>query len=63
MATHDWLSMGGYAAYVWPAYGVTLVVIGTLTAMSMLDHRAKKQKLKKMQPSHQKDDGLSKGIR
>lgn len=24
---HEFLSMGGYAAYVWPAYGVAAVVM------------------------------------
>lgn len=24
---HEFLTMGGYAAYVWPAYGVVLVVM------------------------------------
>ncbi|HEU5397822.1 MAG TPA: heme exporter protein CcmD [Gammaproteobacteria bacterium] len=24
---HEFLTMGGYAAYVWPAYGVTAVVM------------------------------------
>ena len=23
----DFLNMGGYAAYVWPSYGLTLIVI------------------------------------
>jgi heme exporter protein D len=23
----DFLNMGGYAAYVWPSYGLTLVII------------------------------------
>jgi heme exporter protein CcmD len=22
-----WLCMGGYAAYVWPSYGITLLVV------------------------------------
>ena len=26
-AWHDFIAMGGYAAYVWPAYGVFLVVL------------------------------------
>lgn len=26
----DFLAMGGYAAYVWPAYGATALVIGGL---------------------------------
>jgi heme exporter protein D len=34
-----WLAMGGYAAYVWPAYGVGLVVLGGLAAFSWLDYR------------------------
>jgi heme exporter protein D len=25
---HEFLTMGGYAAYVWPAYAVALLVIG-----------------------------------
>lgn len=25
---HDWWMMGGYACYVWPAYGLALVVLG-----------------------------------
>jgi heme exporter protein D len=24
---HEFLTMGGYAAYVWPAYGLAVVVI------------------------------------
>lgn len=24
---HEFVTMGGYALYVWPAYGVTLVVL------------------------------------
>ena len=24
---HEFLTMGGYAAYVWPAYAVTLIVL------------------------------------
>jgi heme exporter protein D len=26
-----WLTMGGYAAYVWPAYGIAMTVLGGLT--------------------------------
>jgi heme exporter protein D len=35
----DWLSMGGYAAFVWPAYGLTGVVLGALAVHSWLRHR------------------------
>lgn len=24
---HEFITMGGYAAYVWPAYGITLLVM------------------------------------
>ena len=27
MGIHEFLEMGGYAAYVWPAYGLTLIVL------------------------------------
>ncbi|MGB0919751.1 MAG: heme exporter protein CcmD [Alphaproteobacteria bacterium] len=26
----EFLNMGGYASYVWPAYGITLAVLGGL---------------------------------
>jgi len=28
------LDMGGYAAFVWPAYGVTLVGLGVVVALT-----------------------------
>ena len=27
MSIQDFFAMGGYAAYVWPAYGLTLIVL------------------------------------
>jgi heme exporter protein D len=27
MGLHNFLAMGGYAAYVWPAYGLTALVL------------------------------------
>lgn len=41
------LAMGGYAAYVWPAYGVTL---GVLLANVLWALRRKKQLLKSHAP-------------
>lgn len=35
-----WLEMGGYAAYVWPAYGLALVALVGLVAWSVLGTRA-----------------------
>ncbi len=28
------LAMGGYAAYVWPAYGATVVLLGAAVALT-----------------------------
>lgn len=30
-----WLSMGGYAAFVWPAWGATALVLGGLIVVSL----------------------------
>jgi heme exporter protein D len=35
----DFLRMGGYAAYVWPAYAVTLIVMGGLLIQSLRSYR------------------------
>ena len=29
-ALADWLAMGGYAGFVWPAYGIAVTVLGGL---------------------------------
>jgi heme exporter protein D len=36
----EWLEMGGYAAYVWPAYGVAALALAGLTAWAVLGTRA-----------------------
>ncbi|HXP29907.1 MAG TPA: heme exporter protein CcmD [Stellaceae bacterium] len=33
------LAMGGYAIYVWPAYGVATAVLGFLVVQSVLAYR------------------------
>jgi heme exporter protein D len=33
------LAMGGYAAFIWPAYGVALAVLGGLTLYSWRRYR------------------------
>jgi heme exporter protein D len=35
----SFLAMGGYAAFVWPAYGLALVVIGGLAIYSWRRYR------------------------
>jgi heme exporter protein D len=34
------LAMGGYAAYVWPAYGLTFLVLGGFTILGVRRYRA-----------------------
>ncbi len=34
-----WFAMGGYAAYVWPAYGVAFLVLGGLAVLSWREYR------------------------
>jgi heme exporter protein D len=38
-AIADWFAMGGYAAYVWPAYGIAAFVLGGLAVHSWRRHR------------------------
>jgi heme exporter protein D len=35
----EFFQMGGYALYVWMAYGLTLVVLGTVIIALLLRHR------------------------
>jgi heme exporter protein D len=44
-----YLAMGGYAAFVWPAYGVALVVLGGLAWQSWRRYRASSHTLKQLQ--------------
>jgi heme exporter protein D len=45
----DFLAMGGYAAFVWPAYGVTAVVLGGLVAYSVIGYRTRRRELDRIQ--------------
>ena len=44
-----WAAMGGYAAFVWPAYGVALAVLGGLTAYCWQRYRAGLRALESLQ--------------
>ena len=44
-----YLSMGGYAAFVWPAYGVALCVLGGLAWQSWRRYRASSNMLERLQ--------------
>jgi heme exporter protein D len=44
-----YLAMDGYAAFVWPAYGVALAVLGGLAWHSWRRYRASADALEKLQ--------------
>ena len=43
------LAMGGYAGFVWPAYGVALVVLGGLALLSWRRYRESSVTLERLQ--------------
>jgi heme exporter protein D len=44
-----YLAMGGYAAFIWPAYGVALAVLGGLARHSWRRYRTSTDALAKLQ--------------
>ena len=47
----DFLAMGGYAAYVWPAYGLTAAVMLGVVAQSVRRLKANQRRIKAFQDS------------
>lgn len=45
----QFLAMGGYAAFVWPAYGVALLALGGLLVQSLRQYRARQSELERLQ--------------
>jgi heme exporter protein D len=43
------IAMGGYAGFVWPAYGIALAVLGGLTALSWRRYRQSASSLERLQ--------------
>jgi heme exporter protein D len=46
MSMSDYFAMGGYAAYVWPAYAVTAVVLIGLLVVTLRDLRSREAMIK-----------------
>ena len=42
----EWLNMGGYAAFVWPAYAVAAVGLGGILVWSLRAHSRAMRELK-----------------
>jgi len=45
----SFLDMGGYAAFVWPAYGAALLILGGLTVQAVMRYRAALRELELLQ--------------
>jgi heme exporter protein D len=48
-AVEAYLAMGGYAAFVWPAYGLTAAVLGGVALFSWRGYRASVRSLEILQ--------------
>jgi len=46
---HAWLEMGGYAHFVWPAYGLSLVVLTAVLLVSLRQLRQREAELEHLQ--------------
>lgn len=47
----SFFAMGGYAAYVWPAFGVAAVILIALLLLSLRSLRAREAVLRKLEAS------------
>jgi heme exporter protein D len=46
---NEWAAMGGYAGFVWPAYGVAVAILGGIAAQSWWRYRASIRALDRLQ--------------
>ena len=45
----EFFAMGGYAAYVWPCYGASALVLGLLIYFSVAAHRSSKEEIRNLE--------------
>jgi heme exporter protein D len=45
-AVDHFFAMGGYARFVWPAYGLAVIVLGGLVAQSLITYRKRQRQLR-----------------
>ncbi len=43
------LAMGGYGAYIWPAYGISVLLIGGLVVFTLRAHAGAKARLARLE--------------
>jgi heme exporter protein D len=44
-AVDQFLAMGGYARFVWPAFGLALIVLGGLLVESLVTYKRRQREL------------------
>jgi len=45
----EFLSQGGYGAYVWPAYAISLAALGAAVALTLAAYRRAKRRLARLE--------------
>jgi len=55
----DFLAMGGYAAFVWPAYAVAALVLGGLSWQSRNAYRRRQRELERLQQGRARRGGAA----
>ncbi len=55
----EYLSMGGYAAFVWPAFAVAAAVMGALALVSRRGLRARQAELEALQSARAAASGAT----
>lgn len=48
-AVREYLAMGGYAAFVWPSYGVTALVMAAILVLTLRRLRQRQRALKTLE--------------
>ena len=45
----EYLAMGGYAAFIWPAYAAAAAILGGMTVLTLRRHRAASRALEQVE--------------
>ena len=53
----NFLHMGGYAAFVWPAYGATFLVLAIVLVVSLGRLRARQRRLREIESTARDSSG------
>jgi len=57
------LDMGAYAAFVWPAWGISALVLGALIARTMANARRWKRELSRLESDAEASEGRPQAAR